>query len=248
MSNGNERRVCVLTGAGGRLGNAFCQRFAADYDIVAICRRRAPNAPSQHDAFIDPLDPHAEFDAAPVYVIQTDLAAEGEVDRVVELVLARYEKVDLLVNNAAETGFHRYGIADGEEALNDFTRYFEVNVGVPMRLAVRFAQRFWRNRAAENKQHNRNIVNVSSVSGVNVYPGGQTLYGSTKAALNHMTRLMAPEFDAFGVRVNALAPTTFPNIIRTETVADAVKFLDADSETGTILEVDEESEAGLPPQ
>lgn len=239
MSTG-DRRVCVLTGAGGTLGNAFCQKYAADYDIVAVCRHRAPGVPSQFDSYVDPLDPSADVDGAGrVYVVHTDLEKDGEIEHLVDLVLARYGRVDLLVNNAAHMDFHRGRLADGDAALNEMTRSFEVNVGVPTRLSVRLAQRFWMARALENRDLNRNVVNVSSISGARVYGGGQGVYASSKAALNHLSRYMAAEFDAFGVRVNGLAPNSFPGVVPTEQVADAVVRLDRESVTGKILAVDE---------
>jgi NAD(P)-dependent dehydrogenase (short-subunit alcohol dehydrogenase family) len=241
LSTGEQRRVCVITGAGGTLGNAFCRAYAADYDIVAVSRHRAPTAPSQYDSFVDPFAPQDDVDEGRVFVVHTDLEKEGEVEHVVDLVLARHGRVDLLVNNAAVSAFHGRGTIDGEAALNDFGRYFALNVGVPMRFAVRLAQRFWSSRDVDNRAHNRNVVNVSSLSGSRVYPGGQALYASTKAALNHLTRYQAEEFAAFGVRVNGLAPTSFPSLIRTEAVADAVVRLDRESVTGKILALDMES-------
>lgn len=244
LSAEGQRRVCVLTGAGGKLGNAFCQKYAADYEIVAVCRRRPPDVPSQLERYVDPLAPTDEsINAASVYVIYADLSQPGEVERVVELVMARYGRVDLLVNNAAETAFHPTGLADGEQALADFDRFYTTNVGAPLRLAVRFAQRFWHADAADNRAHNRNVVNISSLSGHQVYSGGQGIYASTKAALNHLTRHLALEYQSFGVRVNGLSPTSFPALIPSEEVADAVVRLDRESVTGKILRVDVEDVA-----
>lgn len=242
MSTGtDERRVCVLTGAGGRLGNAFCQAYAQDYEIVAVCRRRAPDVPSQVEQYVDPLDPDDEsLNAHPVFVIHADLAQPGEVERVVDLVMARYGRVDLLVNNAAATAFHPLGLADGEQALADVDAFFRLNVGVPMRFAVRIAQRFWQTHDVDNRRLNRNVVNVSSLSGHRVYGGGQGIYASTKAALNHLTRYLAVEFEQFGVRVNAIAPTSFPALIPSETVAEAIVKLDREKVNGKILAVDVE--------
>lgn len=228
----------MLTGAGGKLGNAFCKQYAADYEIVAICRRNPPGVPSQLERYVDPLDPEDETpNEKSVYVIYADLAQPGEAERVVDLVMARYGRVDLLVNNAAATAFHPYGLADGEQALNDFDTFYTTNVGAPLRLSVRFAQRFWQANAEENRAHNRNIVNVSSLSGHRVYSGGQGIYASSKAALNHLTRYLAVEFESFGVRVNALSPTSFPALITSESVADAVVRLDRESVNGRILKV-----------
>lgn len=232
----------MITGAGGTLGNAFCRRYAGDYDIVAVSRHRAPETPSQHDEFVDPFDPGADVSGDRVYVVHTDLEKDGEVEHVVDLVLARYGRVDLLVNNAAVSGFHRQ-LTDGDAALDDVARYFALNVGVPMRLAVRFAQRFWMSHDPDNRAHHRNVVNVSSLSGSRVYPGGQGVYASTKAALNHLTRYLAAEFETFGVRVNGLAPTSFPSLVSTETVADAIVRLDREAVTGRILAVNADEPA-----
>lgn len=239
MSTGENlegtRRVCLVTGAGGTLGNAFCQRFVTDYDIVAVYRNRAPGVPSQTESFVDPLEPTADVDGGRVFAVRADLERDGEVERVVDLALARFGRVDLLVNNAALMGFHGAGIVDGEAALADFTRQFKVNVEVPMRLSVRIAQRFWTARAAENRAANRNVVNVSSTSGSQVYPGGQAVYSASKAALDHLTRHMSAEFASFGVRVNAVAPNSFPSIVPTEDVADAIVGVDKGAQTGEIL-------------
>ena len=244
MSTG-DRRVCLLTGAGGTLGDAFCRAYAASYDIVAVCRRRAPGVPSQHEWFVDPLDPDAAIpdNEARVFVVYADLEKQGEVERVVDIALARFDDVDLLVNNAAYTFLHPQGVVDGDVVLDSVERHFAVNVAIPLRLATRLAQRSWLHRDLRNRERNRNVVNVSSLSASRVYPGGQAVYASSKAALNHLTRHLAAEFGEFGVRVNALAPNTFPSIVSTETVADAIVRLDAESVTGRVLVVDADAAA-----
>jgi NAD(P)-dependent dehydrogenase (short-subunit alcohol dehydrogenase family) len=242
LSTGDpQRRVCLLTGAGGTLGNAFCRRYASDYDIVAVCRRRRPAAVSQYETFVDPLQPEAELpeNAAGVFVVHADLEKPADVDRVVDVALARFGRVDVLVNNAAYSNWHPHGLVDGDASLQDLDRHFAVNVGVPLRLATRVAQRFWMHRDAENVEHNRNVVNVSSLAGSKVFPHqGQAVYASSKAALNQLTRHLASEFADFGVRVNAVAPNSFPSIVSTGTVAQAIARLDQDSVTGRILAVD----------
>jgi NAD(P)-dependent dehydrogenase (short-subunit alcohol dehydrogenase family) len=244
LSTGTDRpdgrRVCLLTGAGGRLGNAFCRAYAAEYDIVAVCRRRATVAVSQDEWFVDPLAPDAELaeNDARVYLVYADLEQDGQVERVVDIALAKYGRVDLLVNAAAYTLLHPQGLVDGDVALDSLGRHFAVNVGIPLRFATRLAQRFWLHRDLENTAYNRNIVNVSSLSGSRVYPGGQGVYAASKAALNQLTRHQAAEFRAFGVRANALAPNSFPSIVSTESVAKAIARLDSDTVTGKVLLVD----------
>lgn len=233
--------MCVLTGAGGRLGSAFCRAYASEYDIVAVCRHRQPDAVSQLESYVDPLDPTAELpeNRAPVYVVLADLEQDGEIDRVVDIALARHDRVDLLVNAAAYVGLHPHGLVDGEGALRELDRHFAVNVGVPLRLSVALAQRFWKHHDLDNRKANRNIVNLSSRSATTVYPhAGQAVYAASKAALNQLTRHMAAEFATFGVRVNAVAPTSFPALVSTESVAQAIVRLDQESVTGRILVLD----------
>jgi NAD(P)-dependent dehydrogenase (short-subunit alcohol dehydrogenase family) len=131
------------------------------------------------------------------------------------------------------------GVVDGDTALNDVDRHFAVNVGVPLRLSVQLAQKFWMQRDEQNRTHNRNVVNVSSLAGSKIFAHqGQTIYAASKAALNQLPRHLGSEFAQFGVRVNAIAPNSFPSIVSTEDVARAIVRLDGESVTGRILAVD----------
>ena len=240
-ANGAQRRVCLLTGAGGTLGDAFCRTFADRYDIVAVCGRRAPTVPSQEADFVDPLAPASAVaeNAKRVYTVHADLARDGECERVVELALARHGQVDLLVNAAAYSFWPSAGLADGEAGLASFDQHFGMNVGVPLRLAVRLAQRCWRDDEPTNRARNRNVVNVSSLAGSRVFPvNGQGVYAASKAALNQLTRYLAAEFATFGVRVNGVAPNSFPGIVATDAVAGAIARLDASDVHGRILALD----------
>ncbi|MEV6277116.1 SDR family NAD(P)-dependent oxidoreductase [Nocardia sp. NPDC051832] len=246
MSSG-ERRVCLLTGAGGQLGDEFCRRLYTEYDIVAVHRERVPSAPSQHEWFIDPFQPDGavpENDSR-VHLIKADLTEPGEVERVVDLALARFGRVDLLVNNAVHIPTHLHGLVDGDAALDDFDRTFRTNVGVPLRLSTRLAQRGWLHDHAGNQAWNRNIVNVSCIYGTEVFAGGQALHAASKAALNQLTRHLAAEFTEFGVRVNALTPNSFPGVVPVENVLRAIFELDNGAMTGGVFEV--EIESGEPP-
>ena len=249
LSTGDRtKRVCLITGAGGTLGDAFCRAAYTRYDIIAVCRNRTPAAPSQHEWFVDPFEPESpvpENDSR-IFVVRADLTEPGAIERVVDLALARFGGVDLLVNNASHLTNLPRGVVDGEAALDEFDPHFAVNVGVPLRLSTRLAQRSWLHAVDENRARNRNIVNVSSISGSEVYGGGQALYAASKAALNHLTRHIAAEFDEFGVRANAIAPTSFPWTVPTEQVVRSILELDRGAMTGGVFSVgvDAEERAG----
>lgn len=238
MSTG-DRRVCLLTGAGGLLGNEFCRAYAAEYEILAVCKTRVPGVPSQYESYVDPLEPDVPYAAASVYVVYADLCDVHDVERVVDVALARYGRVDLLVNNAAYMGRYTNTMIDGDTALIDLAQHMQTNVIAPLRLSVRLAQQFWASRASENRAANRNIVNVSSTAGSKVYPfQGQAGYAASKAALEALSGHMAAEFDSFGVRVNVIAPNSFPALVSVESVVEAVAELDHGTATGSTVMVD----------
>jgi NAD(P)-dependent dehydrogenase (short-subunit alcohol dehydrogenase family) len=232
------KRVCLLTGAGGTLGSAFCRAHAGDYDIVAVYRDRAPDCLHAGDRLVDPLNVELEIPQNSVFMVHAELTDRYEIERVVDLALARFSRVDLLLNAAVHS---RWGsLTQTEFILNEAAQQFEVNVLVPARLAVVMARRFWRDRDTENRKWNRNIINLSSTAGHEYYPGsGQSIYAASKAALNMLTQHMAEEFGVFGVRVNALAPNSFPAMVPIDDVLDEVIKLDHGSITGSIVVLDQ---------
>jgi len=243
MSSDQPRRVCLLTGAGGRLGSVFCATQADEYDIVAVYRHRHPPVPSQLQSLVDPLDPDTPpYTGGSVFAVQADLAMPGQVERVVELALARFGHVDLLVNAAAAAEFG--STLANSHLLDTALQQFHLNTVLPARLAAVLAREYWRDTPGENRIRNRSVVNMSSISGVETYVS-QGIYGASKAALNALTRHMARDFQQVGVRVNALAPTGFPLIIPTERVVARIRQLDCGDANGAVIVMDAAGERFL---
>jgi NAD(P)-dependent dehydrogenase (short-subunit alcohol dehydrogenase family) len=237
------RRVCLITGAGGALGSYFCSRYAERYDIAAVFRRNRPWVAAQDAELVDPLDtshPPRE-NQHPVFAIQADLLERGASDRVVEMTLARFGRIDLVVNAAVSS--YWAPMLGTSRLLDSALRQLQTNVLVPLDLAAAVARAFWQGREDENRLLRRNVVNVSSIAGLRMYPGsGQSIYAATKAALNVLSAHMAEEFGVLGVRVNATAANSFPALVSTERAADAIVTLDDGNETGTIVVVDAEAD------
>jgi NAD(P)-dependent dehydrogenase (short-subunit alcohol dehydrogenase family) len=236
-----RKRVCLITGASGVLGSYFCANYSDRYDIVAVYRRNRPPVPAQDAGFVDPLAPAARTGAgpqrSPVFAIRADITDERECDRVVELALARFDGIDLLVNGAVHSVWSPMLTSD--HLRRSAQHQFLTNVVAPLNMATAVARRFWQGRDKENRAENRNVVNLSSVAGLRIYTGlGQSIYAASKAALNQLTGHMADEFASIGVRVNATAANSFPSIVPTPRAAEAILRLDAGTENGAIVVVD----------
>ena len=235
-----QRRVCLLTGAAGRLGSDFCRRYRSRYQIVAVYRRRPPNVAHQDIWPVDPLRPRTEpADALErVFALQADLTEESDLVRVVDTTLAVYGRIDLLVNSAVYARSERLNSVAENSALLDNSFY--LNATVPIRLAAMIARRHWLWSRGENEALGRNVVNVSSSASLGLVPrAGLAAYSASKAALNMLSCHQAEELGPVGVRVNVLTPTSFPALVPTSAVSDAVVDLDQSGLTGCIVGLDE---------
>jgi NAD(P)-dependent dehydrogenase (short-subunit alcohol dehydrogenase family) len=239
MTDDGTKRVCLITGASGTLGTDFCARYRDRYSIAAVYRRHPPVAASQEGGFVDPLEPDRALPANehPIFAVQGDISVDADCERIVEATLARFGRIDLVIHAAT---YSVWAPMLGSDALRQSAYgQFVTNVASPLNLSLIVANRYWKGRQVENRMLNRNIVNVSSVAGLRLYPrSGQSVYAASKAALNHLTGHMAMEFDDIGVRVNAVAPNSFPSIVPTSRASDAIVRLDEGNDTGVVVVVD----------
>ena len=177
-------RVVLVTGSTSGIGEATALRFAALGDTVVFNSVRSVEAGQR-----------LASSTATSHYVQADIAIAEDCTRLIEQVLERCGRLDVLVNNAGTTRVipHR----DLEAATLDVWReIFEVNVFGTWSLSVAAMEAL---RATKGS-----IVNVSSVAGVR--PTGSSIpYAASKAALNHITALMAKVVGP-DVRVNAVAP------------------------------------------
>lgn len=176
-------RVAIVTGAGSGIGAAAAARLAGAGMDVVLAGRRAEMLEAVA----------AELPGRPVCVA-ADLGDPPAPGLVVERALAALGRIDVLVNNAAVI---RTGPLT-EVARDSFERHYAVNVGAPLFLLAAALPALRRSDGAA-------VVNVSSSVGSIVKPGNM-LYGSTKAALEYLTRAWAYELASDRIRVNCIAP------------------------------------------
>jgi len=235
-------KVAIVTGAASGVGRAVTRLLAErGSTVVAV-----DIASSVQDLQSDAVTP-----------IEGDVAEPATAERAVGAAVAAHDRVDVLVNNAAQIVWK--SVVDTNE--DEWDRVMAVNVRsifLQCRAAIPVMQR----------NGGGAIVNAASISGLVGLPG-QAAYCASKGAVVQLTRQLAVEYAAVGIRVNAVAPgaiaTPFlqdfvdaqqdpaaltaaieaehplQRMASAEEVAESIVFLASDAAafiTGTVLSVD----------
>jgi NAD(P)-dependent dehydrogenase (short-subunit alcohol dehydrogenase family) len=183
-------RVAVITGGARGIGFSTAEALAEAGARVIIADRDQKDIGAAIAALAA-----KSFNVGGVVMDVTDSA---RVAAVADDIAARHGRIDILVNNA--------GIARSETAAEDVADEHWLNV-----LDVNVNGTFWCARAFGKHmlaQGAGTIVNVGSMSGFIVNrPQPQSYYNASKAAVHQLTKSLAAEWAARGVRVNAVAPT-----------------------------------------
>lgn len=180
-------QVALVTGGSRGIGRGITEAFLAAGAEVAICGRsepkNLPNAGGKSALFI-----------------AADVRDPAQAQRLVDRVVERYGRLDVLVNNAGGAPF--------AEAATASPRFSEKIIDLNLTAALHCAQQA--NRVMQEQESGGSIVNITSVSGVRPSPG-TAAYGAAKAGLIHLTATLAVEW-APRVRLNSIAA----GLIRTE--------------------------------
>jgi len=181
--------VAIVTGGNGGLGRRICRALAE-----AGCQVVVVYAQSQGEA--DEVVAQLQATGAQAGAIQCDVADPTQVDRLAQVTLERFGRIDILVNDAAYNKWIPFHDLDGLTR-GEWDKMLAINLTGPMMCIKAVA-------VTMKRQGQGRIVNISSVAGL--FPGGSSIpYAVSKAGLIHLTRCMsvglAPE-----ILVNCIAP------------------------------------------
>jgi len=183
-----QGKVAVVTGGGQGLGKVFCQAFAEAGADIVVAEINAETGPQTVEV-IKGMGRRALF-------AQTDVRSTQSVQAMTDAALNEFGHIDVLMNNA--------GIVKWAEAENVAEEDWREVIDVNLNGLFFCAQAVGRHML---ERGTGSIVNIASMSGAIVNkPQAQASYNSSKAAVMHLTKSLACEWAARGVRVNAIAP------------------------------------------
>lgn len=195
-------RVALVTGCSGGLGVQMAKALAARGSRLVIIARRYEKL----------LEVQHEIEAAygvEVLPLQCDITDTGAVDKMVEDAVARFGRIDIVVNNAG-TG----AVAPAEDITDaQFENEMQIDLFGSFRVARAVAK-----KSMIPNQYGR-IINIASMYGLvgnKIAPASP--YHAAKGGVVNMTRALAAEWGKYGITVNAICPGYFITPLTKETL------------------------------
>ncbi len=182
-----NKLVSVVTGGGSGFGESIGQAFAREGARVVVADLHAENGRRVADAIV--------VAGGEALFVRTDVSLAADMKNLVEATVARFGRLDVMVNNAGISHVNQPMLAVTEEF---FDRLYAVNVKSIYHSAVQCVPIFRRQRGGC-------VINIGSTAAVRPRPG-LCWYNGTKAAVNSLSKSMAVELASDKIRVNAINP------------------------------------------
>jgi 3-oxoacyl-[acyl-carrier protein] reductase len=179
-------KVAVVTGSSSGIGKAIALRFGAEGAKVVVTARRM--------MLCEQTVAQITKEGGTAWAIQTDVANEHQVERLIEETVKRYGRLDILVNNA--------GIFGGKRLADTTTKDFDEVMNVNLR-GTFFCCRAGFKQMKE--QGGGLIINMSSVAGLQAWAGTGT-YSASKHGIMALTKSLADEGRPHHIKVSAICP------------------------------------------
>jgi NADP-dependent 3-hydroxy acid dehydrogenase YdfG len=207
MTQGIERKVVVITGASSGLGEAAARHLAGQGAKVVLGARR-----------LDRLQRLAkDLSLGDKAAVETDVVKRDQVKRLVDTAVKTHGRIDVIINNA---GLMPHSLLERGK-VDDWERMIDVNIkgvlyGIDAALPHMKAQK------------SGHVINVSSVAGHLVRPGG-VVYSATKHAVRIISEGLRQEVKPYNIRSTIVSPgavaTELPDSVTDPEMAAGVKEL-----------------------
>lgn len=191
MTQSDDNRVVVITGASRGLGRDIALRFGRAGCRVVV------NFMTSEQAGAAVTKEICRFGGDAI-LFRADVGSSTEVEEMISTVARQWGRIDVVVNNAGITKDGLLLRMDEE----DWDRILNTNLKGAFNL-VRAASKIM------SKQREGHIINISSIVGLRGREG-QANYAASKAGLIGLTKVCAKEFGPFNIKVNAVLPGYIP--------------------------------------
>ena len=186
-------KVAIITGSTRGIGKAIAETMAHYGASVVITGRKQEAC--------DAVANEIKAAGGKALGVATDVTSAEARDNLVAKTVAEFGRIDILVNNAGLGGEPVKMIEMDEGYFDtyvdaDYTGLYFMSQAVAKQMIA---------QGCEKGTHPYRIINLSSAAGIKA-PIGDTIYGSLKAAVTHLTKIMANELGRYGITVNAIAP------------------------------------------
>ena len=192
-----QDKVAVVTGGSRGIGEMIAAGFLANGTKVYISARKAP-------ALVDKAKELSDKYNQECIPIPCDLSSMDGIEEFTNEIQNKEKGIDFLINNA--------GAAWGEplESFSEggWDKVMDLNVKSLFFLTQKFKNLLLHNASEEDPSR---VINIGSIDGLNV-PSMETYsYGASKAAVHHLTRVLAAKLVKENILVNAIAPGPYPS-------------------------------------
>ena len=198
-----ERKTVFVTGASRGIGKEVALKYAENgYDVII-------NYVSDKTD-VETLEKEFKEKGADTLILKADVSNPEEVQKIVDKAIEKFEKIDVLVNNAGITRDNLLMRMSEEE----FDKVLEINLKGTFLVTKAVTKYMMKKRSGS-------IINLSSVVGV-AGNAGQCNYSASKAGIIGFTKSIAKELASRNIRANAVAPG-FIETDMTAVLSDSVK-------------------------
>lgn len=237
-----ENKVVLITGATSGIGEGTARAFAKEHASVVLVGRNTEKGLKIEQEIIS--------DGGKALFVKCDISKENEVKSMVEKAIEKYNKIDILFNNA---GVMLQSMEIERMPLEDWQKTIDINL-----TGTFLVSKYVKPYIVKEKG---NIINNASIAGLQYYAAGRSYaYSASKAAVIQFSHQMAKNYGEEGVRVNCICPgivdtpilgdrdrsvyaerVPLGRLATPEDIAKSVLFLasdDANYLTGVVLPID----------
>jgi len=217
-------KVAIVTGATSVIGEASAKLFASEGAKVVVVGRNEERGNNVVNNIKD--------DGEEAFFVKVDMNNRDDMDELFEKTIDKYDKIDILFNNA---GMAISGPLE-DFKYKDFDNVIHTNLTAPFQMSKKAMPYLLKT--------NGTILNTASISGVVTHSNGYG-YNPSKTALTSLTKVLANDHAAQGVRVNAVAPGMTKTPILESVNDEQMEYLNNSISMGRLAQPEDIANAAL---